>query len=165
MRKAVLLLAAGTALSACGMFKRGAEPPAHTSPKSTSIYGEWVLASPVNQTAFAGATSVQMSLGESSFTILAAYPGQPNSVVTGTVSRSEGGTVVLTPTSGSTNASYAGRSMALMPGQPISLIASAAGGSLVFKPPHETDPTPSSSWMKRSAAEAAGLISKDAPKP
>ena len=165
MRKAVLLLAAGTALSACGMFKRGGEPPAHTSPKSTSIYGQWVLASPVNQTAFAGATSVQMNLGESTFSMLAEYPGQPNSIVSGTVATGEGGTIVLTPTTGSTNASYAGRSMALIPGQPISLIASAAGGSLVFKPPHETDPTPSSSWMKRSQAEAAGLISKNAPNP
>lgn len=165
MRKAVLMLAAVTALSACGMFKRGGEPPAHKSPTSTSIYGTWVLASPVNQTAFAGATSVQMNLAETSFSILATYPGQPNSIVSGTVSAGEGGTVVLTPTTGSTNTTYAGRSMALMPGQPISLIASAAGGSLVFKPPHETDPTPSSSWMKRSQAEQAGLISKNAPKP
>ena len=165
MRRAVLLLAVGTLLSACGMFKRGSAPPAHTEPKTTSIYGQWVLASPVNQTAFSGATSVQMNLGESSFTILATYPGQPNSLVSGTVANGEGGTVVLTPMTGSTNASYAGRSMALMPGQPISLIASAAGGSLVFKPPHETDPTPSSSWMNRAQAEAAGLISKNAPKP
>lgn len=165
MRKVVLLLAAGTLLSACGMFKRGGEPPAHTLPTTTSIYGDWVLASPVDSTAFSGATSVQMTLGQSAFTIIAAYPGQPDSHVTGTVSTSEGGVIILTPMNGSTNTSQAGRSMALMPGQPISLIASAAGGSLVFKPPHETDPTPSSSWMKRSAAEEAGLIRKDAPKP
>lgn len=165
MRKLVLLLAAGTVLSACGMFKRGGEPPAHTEPKTTSIYGDWVLASPVDSTAFAGATSVQMNLGQSAFSIIASYPGQPDSRVTGSVSRGEGGVVMLTPMSGSTNASYAGRSMALIPGQPISLIASAAGGSLVFKPPHETDPIPSSNWIKRSAAEAAGLISKDAPRP
>jgi hypothetical protein len=165
MRRAVLLLAAGTVLSACGMFKRGGEPPAHRSPTSTSIYGQWVLASPVDSTAFAGATSVQMDLGESAFRILAAYPGQPDSRVTGTVSNSEGGVIVLTPMTGGTSATYTGRSMALIPGQPISLIASAAGGSLVFKPPHETDPTPSSNWMKRANAEAAGLIRKDAPKP
>jgi len=165
MRKAVLLLAAGTVLSACGMFKRGGEPEAHSLPKSTSIYGQWVLASPVDSTAFAGATSVQMNLGASAFTIIASYPGQPDSHMTGTVSTSEGGVIILTPMTGGTSTSYAGRSMALMPGQPISLIASAAGGSLVFKPPHETDPTPSSSWMKRSSAEEAGLIRKDAPKP
>jgi hypothetical protein len=165
MRRAVLLLAAGTVLSACGMFKRGGAPPAHREPTSTSIYGRWVLNSPVDSTAFAGATSVQMNLSETAFTILASYPGQPDSRVTGTVSSSEGGVIILTPMTGGTSATYTGRSMALVPGQPISLIASAAGGSLVFKPPHETDPTPSSSWMKRENAEAAGLIRKDAPKP
>ena len=165
MRKMIVLLAMGTVLSACGFFKRGGEPPAHRSPTSTSIYGDWVLSSPVDSTAFAGASSVEMTLSQTSFTIMANYPGRPSQRITGSVGTSEGGILTLVPSEGSTDASMSGRSMAFVPGQPIQLIASAAGGTLVFKPPQETDPTPSSVWSKRSMAEAAGRIPKDSVKP
>ena len=165
MRKMIVLFAMGTVLTACGFFKRGGEPPAHRSPNTTSIYGDWVLSSPVDSTAFAGASTVELNLSETRFTINATYPGRTTQRITGSVATGEGGILTLIPESGSTDASMARRSMSLVPGQPISLIASAAGSSLLFKPPHETDPTPSSVWAKRSMAEAAGKIGKDTVKP
>jgi hypothetical protein len=46
-------------------------------------------------------------------------------------------------------------------GKPISLLASAAGSTLLFKPPHEdVDPSPSSIWHKQSAAAEAGRVTK-----
>ena len=165
MRKMIVLFALGTALSACGFFKRGGEPPAHRSPTTTSIYGDWVLTSPVDSTAFAGASSVELNLSQTSFTLNAMYPGRTTQRITGSVAEGEGGILTLIPQSGSTDANYARRSMAFVPGQPIQLIASAAGGSLLFKPPQDNDPTPSSVWAKRSMAEAAGKIGKDSVKP
>ena len=165
MRKMIVLLAMATVASACGFFKRGGEPPAHRSPTTTSIYGDWVLTSPVDSTAFAGASSVEMTLNQTNFTITANYPGRVAQRITGSVGTGEGGILTLIPEQGSTDASFARRSMSLVAGQPIQLIASAAGGTLVFKPPQDTDPTPSSVWSKRSMAEAAGKIGKDSVKP
>lgn len=165
MRKMIVLLAMGTVLSACGFFKRGGEPPAHRSPTTTSIFGDWVLASPIDSTAFAGASSVEMTLNQTNFTITANYPGRMSQRITGSVGTGEGNILTLIPESGSTDATFARRSMSLLPGQPIQLIASAAGGTLVFKPPQETDPTPSSVWNKRAMAEAAGKVEKDSVKP
>jgi hypothetical protein len=165
MRKLIVLFALSTALTACGFFKRGGEPPAHRPPNTTSIYGDWVLTSPVDSTAFAGATAVELNLSQTSFTINATYPGRASQRIMGSVAEGEGGILTLIPQSGSTDATYARRSMAFVPGQPIQLIASAAGGSLLFKPPQATDPTPSSIWAKRSMAEKAGMIGKDSVKP
>jgi len=161
----ILVLATGTLLSACSGFRRGNDPPPYRSPSSTSIYGDWVLSSPIDSTAFAGASSVEMTLDQTSFSITANYPGRTSQRVMGSASTSDGGILTLVPQSGGTDATMSRRSMAFTPGQPISLIASAAGASLVFKPPQETDPTPSSTWAKRSKAEAAGRIGKDSVKP
>ena len=165
MRKMIVLLAMATVVSACGFFKRGGEPPAHRSPSTTSIYGDWVLSSPVDSTAFAGASSVEMSLSQTRFTITANFPGRVSQRITGSAGTGEGGILTLIPETGSTDATLARRSMSLVAGQPIQLIASAAGGTLVFKPPQDTDPTPSSVWSKRAQAEAAGIIGKDSVKP
>ena len=59
MRKIALLIAM-VAVAGCGGFKKtfGIKdaPPAHSEPKTTSIYGDWVLAN-IDSTAFAGARS------------------------------------------------------------------------------------------------------------
>lgn len=164
MRFATLALAVVAVTSACGGFKRGGQPPAHREPTTTSIYGEWVLVSPIDSTAFVGASKVEMSLETTSFRIHAFYPDRSAPVViVGTVSRSNEGLLTLTPTSGETGATKGALLMA--PGHPISLVASAAGGSLVFNSPEDDTPTPTSVWNRKEQAEAAGRTPKDSTKP
>jgi hypothetical protein len=124
---------------------------AHEAPRSTSIFGEWVLGSPADSTAFAGASSVVLSLAPASFTITATYPGRDPLVITGAAALADRGLLTLTPSTGT--ASGAGRaSLNLAPGQPITLLASAAGSTLVFAPP-QSGTEPSSVWHRRSAVE------------
>lgn len=159
MRRAIALLGAAALLAGCSSFKRtfgiSESPNPHHEPSTTSIYGDWVLASPVDSTAFAGASLVELQLQPSDFTLTATYPGQAPVVVRGTVSKADDGTVTLVPT---TSLGAAGRYLALSAGKPISLYASAAGGTLVFAPPTRDLPMPSSVWNQRAAAQAAGKI-------
>ncbi|MFL5561702.1 MAG: hypothetical protein ACJ79K_09535 [Gemmatimonadaceae bacterium] len=158
MRKMALLIAM-VAVAGCGGFKKtfGIKdaPPAHSEPKTTSIYGDWILANP-DSTAFAGARAVELSLHQTDFTITATYPSRPTFTVTGGAAAGEG-LLTLTPTMVS-DASAAGG--AFVTGRPIVVVASAAGGSLVFAPPPHGAGTaaivPSSVWHKKAAAQAAG---------
>ena len=162
-RKIVSLVLLGSVLGGCSLTRRLGikdEVPGHKEPKTTSIYGDWVLASP-DSTAFAGASQVELRLQPASFTITATYPGQSSpEVVSGTAMTDSTGLLTLTPTSGSARRSSG--SLAFETGRPVSLIASAAGSTLLFKPPtQDANPTPSSVWHKRSLAVEAGKISKD----
>lgn len=76
--------------------------------------------------------------------------------ITGSTSVADGTLLTLTPATGG---GMEGRTLAFAPGQPISLRASAAGGTLVFAPPSDVNLMfPSSVWNKRENAEAAGII-------
>ena len=160
MRKVALLIAMA-AIAGCGGFKKtfGIKdaPPAHSEPKTTSIYGDWILANP-DSTAFAGARTVELGLQQSTFTITALYPSRASFTATGSVSAGEG-LLTLTPNSVSDPTAVSG---AFVAGRPIVLVASAAGGSLVFAPPPTGQGTaaivPSSIWHKKSQAEAAGAV-------
>ncbi|HEX2778766.1 MAG TPA: hypothetical protein VHM30_04650 [Gemmatimonadaceae bacterium] len=161
MRKVTAVAAMVVALAGCGTFKKtfGIKdaPPAHREPRSTSIYGDWVLANP-DSTAFAGASLVELSLHESNFTIDATYPGRSPVRISGTAAYGEG-LLTLTPTGGS--ADMGALATAFATGRPIAVVASAAGGSLVFAPPPTGGTTavvPSSVWHKKSQAEAAGKV-------
>jgi hypothetical protein len=165
MRK-IALLVAMAAIAGCGGIKRtfGIKdaPPAHTEPKTTSIYGDWILANP-DSTAFAGARAVELGLHQNTFSITAVYPGRPTFTATGTVSEGEG-LLTLTPSSVSDPTGVSG---AFVTGRPIILVASAAGGSLVFAPPPHGQGTaaivPSSIWHKKAQAEAAGVPTPSKP--
>jgi hypothetical protein len=158
MRRFAVLIAM-VAVAGCGGFKKtfGIKdaPPAHTEPKTTSIYGDWILANP-DSTAFAGARTVELALHQTDFSITAMYPGRPTFTVTGGAAAGEG-LLTLTPTTVS-DASAAGG--AFVTGRPIVVVASAAGGSLVFAPPPHGSGTaaivPSSIWHKKAQAQAAG---------
>ena len=166
MRIITLALAVVAATSACGGFKRGGQPPAHREPTSTSIYGEWVLVSPIDSTAFVGASKVEMSLEPVSFRIHAFYPDRSAPVViTGSVTRTKEGLLTLTPSSGDVGQVTGRHALMFTPGTPINLVASSAGGSLVFNSPEDDTPTPTSIWNRRAQAEAAGLTPKDSTKP
>ena len=161
MRRVTAVAAMVVALAGCGTIRKtfGIKdaPPAHREPKSTSIYGNWVLANP-DSTAFAGAKTVEMSLQQSNFTINASYPTRPTVMISGTVSYGDG-LLTLTPTGGSADMGQLGPAFAT--GRPIVVVASAAGGSLVFAPPPSGGTTavvPSSVWHKKDLAEAAGTV-------
>jgi hypothetical protein len=79
-------------------------------------------------------------------------------VVSGTAYVDSTGLLTLTPTSGSQRSGGHGF-LTMSVGTPVSLIASAAGGTLLFKPPHEdADPSPSSIWYKKGASVDAGRV-------
>lgn len=158
MRRFAVLIAV-VAVAGCGGIKKtfGIKdaPPAHTLPKTTSIYGDWILANP-DSTAFAGARTVELALHQSDFSITAMYPGRPTVSITGSAATGEG-LLTLTPTTVSDPSAVGG---AFAVGRPIVVVASAAGSSLVFAPPPHGQGTaaivPSSVWHKKSMAEAAG---------
>jgi hypothetical protein len=162
----LVILVAAALLGACGLFRPGAlvndAEPAHRPPRSTSIYGDWVLASP-DSTAFVGARSVELSLQEATFRITANYPGEAPMVVMGTVSvEPNGALVTLTP---QTNTSTS-RGV-LPPGQPIAVLATAADNTMVFAPPPPQGPTvqPSSVWHRKHALPGAARADSAAQRP
>lgn len=152
-RFAVILLAAS--LAGCGLFKHtfhGASPD--YSAGSTAVWGNWLLANP-DSTTFVGAQRVELALQPGTFTLTATYPGSPATTVNGTATLTPSGELTLVPQSSLVTPT--GRGTNLVAGQSIVLIASAAGGTMVFAPSTQRDPTPSSVWHRVDAAEAAGM--------
>lgn len=163
MRRLAVLLAMCAVVAACGGLKRtfGIKdaPPAHREPRTTSIYGDWILTNP-DSTAFAGARLVELSLQPTTFTIRAWYPTTSDvATVTGTAAFGDG-VLTLTP-QGTVNGGTQPGFAAFVVGRPIAVLASAAGGSLVFAPPPSSEGgavVPSSVWHKKEQAKAAGQI-------
>lgn len=158
MRKYLTLVLAATSLAGChhGGVKLSSGPrPAHVEPKTTSIYGNWVLATPSDSTAFAGASVVELDLQPGTFAITAAYPNHAPVTVRGTTTRNETGLLILTPDEHAAGLGTSG-ALVMSAGQPYSMQASAAGNTLVFAPPSENTGQPSSVWYKKAAAKAAG---------
>lgn len=156
MRKIAALLGLTVALGGCGLFHH-TEAPAHTAPNTTAVWGNWMLRHP-DSTSFAGASSVQLAMQPGTFTITADYPGSAPVVITGRVDQSEGGLLTFVPESGVGSTSDRWHAIHFVSGQPITVLASAAGNSLVFAPSSRlSDPTPSSVWSRVDAAAAAGL--------
>lgn len=159
MRRIAALAMLTVALGGCSMMHRmfgTKDAPAYAGPNSTAVWGTWVLRSP-DSTSFVGAQQVQLDLQPGSFSLTADYPGRSPVVVSGTASLTGTGLMTLVPSSGLENP-IAGRSLNFISGQPIALLASAAGNTLVFAPANrDADPTPSSIWHRLAAAEKAGL--------
>jgi hypothetical protein len=161
MRKAIVVIALAGGLAGCGFFRKtlgvGDSSPAHTPPASTSIWGDWVLATPSDSTAFIGASLVEMRLDQTQFTITADYPTRPAVTIRGSVTvAADGGLVTLEPQTGLEG--MGGGNFAWRPGERVTVVASAAGNTLVFAPPHDNLARPSSVWHKKAAAERAGTI-------
>ena len=160
MRKSAALIALAMLAGGCSLFKGiRTDAPAYREPNSTAPWGTWVLRTP-DSTAFVGADNVQLALSPGTFTLVATYPTSPAIRVSGTADLSDRGVLTLTPQTSLMNAPT-GRSLRFAAGQPISLLASASGNTLVFSPEHRNlDPTPSSVWHKFDAAKEAGLVKK-----
>ena len=159
MRRTSAALLGLMLLAGCGFFKKNlglkSGEPGYQEPGTTSIYGDWVLGTAPDSTAFAGASTVELALQPGTFVITASYPGQSPIVLRGTaVLAQEGGVLTLTPSSGTAAGSRGALVMAA--GQPLTLIASAAGNTLVFQPPSERAIEPSSVWHKKAKAQQAG---------
>ena len=159
MRRTLGAFAGLMLLAGCGFFHKTlglkSSTPEYASPSTTSIYGDWVLASAPDSTAFAGAREVRLALQPGTFTITADYPSQPALVVSGTASLADDATLSLTPSAGTAARQGA---LAMVAGQPLSLLASAAGNTLVFKPPTDRAMEPSSVWHKYEKAKQAGTV-------
>ena len=119
---------------------------------STSPYGHWVLATPIDSTAFAGATQVELVLAPGSFNLSAAYPNRPRVTVGGSAALADGGLLTLVPGSGD------GATVGFTTGQPFTRVASAAGATLILAPPSASVPLHSSVWHRMDVARAAGLV-------
>jgi hypothetical protein len=158
LRAAFLLVAAAGALGACrhGKLALSEDPPAHREPTTTSVYGDWVLATPTDSTGFAGAKAVELKLDRTSFVVTAIYPNSAPQTIRGTVGTGENGLLTLTPgTSSQSTIRSAG--LVMVAGQPITVLASAAGNTMVFSTPRGSAPQdPSSIWHRKDAAKAAG---------
>ena len=149
----MLLAGCGSLKKAVGLKSSGSD---YSTPSTTSIYGDWVLASAPDSTAFAGARQVRLALQPGTFTITAEYPSQSAVVVSGSAVVADDGTLTLTPNAGTAAGSRG--SLVMVAGQPLSLLASAAGNTLVFKPPTDRTTEPSSVWHKYDKAKQAGTV-------
>ena len=138
-------------LVACGPVRRMFGGGGGTG--STSPYGHWVLATPIDSTAFAGATQVELILDPRTFSLTAAYPDRPTLEIGGRAELAEGGLLTLVPGAGEVSGSAVG----FTPGQPFTRMASAAGATLILAPPTSRVPVPSSVWHRLDVARAAGL--------
>jgi hypothetical protein len=120
---------------------------------TTSVFGHWVLAPPIDSTALVGATHVELVLAPSSFALTAVYPGRAPATVSGTLEVGQGGALTFTP---STRGSGV-LATRLPPGQRFTRVATASGGTMMLALPSSTVPVPSSVWYRLDAARLAGL--------
>lgn len=168
MRQILGLVLLSVTLSGCGFFKKSLgvkdDSGAYREPSTTSIFGNWVLREP-DSTAFAGARLVELELNQSNFTIRADYLNRPQVVVRGRAGVDETGLLTLIPEAGTDPSFSQWRGIQLQAGQPLSLIASASGSTLVFARPIGANESfavePTSVWHKKTTAEAAGIVERD----
>ncbi len=145
-----LLMAASIA---CRTTPQPASVVAMEAPQTTSVLGRWVLAAPLDSTAFAGAQQVELMLAPQSFSVTVAYVDRAPLTVTGTHALTDDGMLTLTPT---TNTSEA-RAIGFAAGQPLTRVAKASGASLILAPPTAKVAVPSSVWYRLEAARLAGI--------
>ena len=159
MRRTVLALALLASLPACSWFRKAKltdSTPTPTPAQASSPFGDWVLFTDPNKTAFAGAKRVELSLTPSTFRLVAVYPTGSQWVVTGPASITPSGLLTLEPQT--TTAMASGGRPPIATGETIQVLASAADNTMVFAPPHGMAPTPSSIWHRVAKAREAGQL-------
>jgi hypothetical protein len=139
--------------ASCRSVQRAIGLGAPAGSRSTSVFGHWVLATPVDSTSFAGATQVDLTLAPGSFTLVATYPDRAPVTIGGRADVAGGGTLTLVPTTGVAEATSIGFPVR----QPLTRMASASGSTLVLAAPTSSVPLPSSVWYRLEAAKVAGL--------
>jgi hypothetical protein len=159
MRRTVLALTLLAWIPACSLFRKAKltdSSPAHTPAQTSSPFGHWVLFSNPEQTAFAGARRVELTLTPSDFRMVAVYPAGDQVVITGPATITPSGLLTLMPQNTTRMAS--GVQPPILAGQTIEVLASAADNTMVFAPPHGMAPTPSSVWHRIEKAREAGQV-------
>jgi hypothetical protein len=159
MRRTVLALALLAWLPACSWFRKARltdSTPAHSAAQNSSPFGEWVLFTDPEQTAFAGARRVELTLTPSDFRMVAIYPAGDQVVITGPATITPSGLLTLMPQS--TTRTVSGLRPPILAGQMIEVLASAADNTMVFAPPQGMAPTPSSVWHRLEKAREAGQV-------
>jgi hypothetical protein len=146
-----LVLALGVS---CRTVQRSVGLAGNSGSRSTSVYGRWVLATPIDSTSFAGASQVDLTLAPGSFTLVATYPDRAPLTVSGRADLATSGALTLTPSAGGENA---GGAIGFSSGVPFTRVASASGSTLVLASPTSQVPVPSSVWYRLEAARVAGL--------
>jgi hypothetical protein len=121
---------------------------------TTSPLGHWVLATPIDSTAFAGARQVDLVLQPQTFSLTITYAGRAPVTMSGSVDLSQTGLLTLIPATASADVAAAG----FAAGQPFTRVMTASGSTLVLAPPSATVPVPSSVWYRLDAARLAGLV-------
>ena len=159
VKRTIVLLAFIALVSACNTQRRGQlqeRNPAHTPAQSARIFGDWILATSSDSTAFVGARIVELRLSPGSFALTAHYAGQPSLMITGEAfADPSGGPLTLTPRTNSRQQS--GSTAPVMPvGIPVSVIATAADNSMLFASSGGESIRPTSVWHRKAAAKAAG---------
>ncbi len=159
MYRRVILLAIVVLASACGSQRRGRlqeRNPAHTPAQSASIFGDWILATSSDSTAFVGARIVELKLSPGKFALTAHYTAQQPLVIAGDAfADPSGGPLTLTPRTNSR--AQSGSTDLVMPvGTPVSVIATAADNSMLFANSRGESIQPTSVWHRKAAAKAAG---------
>jgi len=147
-----LTLVLGAATTSCSTLQRSLGLGGNSGSRSTSVYGNWVLATPIDSTSFAGATQIELTLAPGSFNLSAAYPNRAPLTITGRADLANGGTLTLTPVTG-LDATAVGFPV----GQPFTRVASASGSTLVLAAPTSAITVPSSVWYRLETARVAGL--------
>ena len=159
MRRTVLALALLASLPACSWFRKAKltdSTPTPTPAQASSPFGDWVLFTDPNKTAFAGAKRVELNLTPSTFRLVAVYPAGNQVVVTGAASITPSGLLTLEPQS--TTAMASGGRPPIATGETIQVLASAADNTMVFARPDGMAPTPSSIWHRLAKAREAGQL-------
>ncbi len=147
------LFVAGPAACSTAQHATVGDAGASAGSSTTSVLGHWVLATPIDSTPFAGASQVDLVLTQASFELTATYPSRAPLTLSGSADVGAGGLLTLVPAPSATGASAIG----LVPGQPYTRVASAAGSTLVLASPGSRVPVPSSVWYRLDAARVAGL--------
>lgn len=151
--KPIALTLALAAAAACQPAQHRPSVAIAREPASTSVFGHWVLSPPLDSTAFAGASQVELLLAPGSFTLSATYPARAPLTIEGRADLGENNRLTLVPASASGNASAVGFPV----GQPFTRVATASGTTLVLAPPSARVPVPSSVWYRLDAARVAGI--------
>ena len=136
MRRTVLALALLASLPACSWFRKAKltdSTPTPTPAQASSPFGDWVLFTDPNKTAFAGAKRVELNLTPSTFRMVAVYPAGNQVVISGPASITPSGLLTLMPQT--TTAMASGARPPIPTGQTIQVLASAADNTMVFAPP------------------------------
>jgi hypothetical protein len=159
MRRTVLALTLLAWVPACSLFRKAKltdSTPAHTPAQTSSPFGEWVLFTDPDSTAFLGAQRVELSLTATNFRMVAVYPAGSQLQISGTASITPSGLLTLLPQNITTTAS--GARPPILAGEMIQVLASAADNTMVFASPTEVAPTPSSVWHRVAKAREAGQV-------